>query len=259
MTLPDRFTSPTPERRSAWAVRWRLARLTIHLLAGLLLVSLVFPLVSPPRHQRLKAYWARRLLQLLGVELRFTGKIPAGGLLVANHTSWLDIFVISAAHPSTFVAKSEIRRWPMLGWLAKQIGTLFIERSRRHHAGHIAHEMASRLARGETIAVFPEGTTSDGRDVLPFHAALFQPAISAARPVTALSIRYRDRSGTSTDAASYTGDTTLGESLRRILSVPGIVAELHVLPALPEEATTDRRRLARAAEHAIRQQLTRGR
>ena len=240
--------------RSLWAIRWRLTRLIAHLLAGLLVVSLWFPLISRHHRQRLKACWAGRLLGIMGIELRVRGAIPDHCLLVANHVSWLDIFVISAGRPSTFVAKAEIRKWPMLGWLAKEADTLFIERGSRHHAQHIAHEMATRLKAGDSLAVFPEGTTSDGRTVMPFHAALIQPAISAGRPVQALAIRYSDPTGNPTTVTAYVGEITLVQSLSMILATRGIVAELTALAPLPA-ALNNRRELAKAAESSIRAHL----
>lgn len=245
------YLDPAP--RPTWAVRWRLARLIAHLFAGLLLVGLWFPLIAPPHRNRLKACWSRRLLGIMGIELRVVGSVPDGGLLVANHISWLDIFVISAARPTAFVAKAEIGKWPLLGWLAGKVDTLFIVRGSRHHAQHIAHEMTARLQAGHSVAVFPEGTTSDGRQVMPFHAALLQPAISAAHPVQPLAIRYLGHNGDYTATPAYIGEISLGDSLHRTLAQRGIVAELVVLPALSGSAESGRRQLAQAAENAIRQ------
>lgn len=247
-----------PAPRAAWAVRWRIGRLLLHLAAGLLLVGGAFPLLGPAPRQRLKAAWARRLLGIMGIELRVVGTVPDGGLLVANHISWLDIFVISAARPTAFVAKAEIGKWPLLGWLAGQVDTLFIVRGSRHHAQHIAHEMTARLQAGHSVAVFPEGTTSDGHQVMPFHAALLQPAISAAHPVQPLAIRYLGHNGDYTETPAYIGEISLGDSLRRTLAQRGIVAELVVLPALSGSAATGRRQLAQAAENAIRQVVAPG-
>lgn len=239
--------------RPVWAVRWRIGRLLLHLAAGLLLVGGAFPLLGPASRQRLKASWARRLLGIMGIELRVVGTVPDGALLVANHISWLDIFVISAARPTAFVAKAEIGQWPLLGWLAGKVDTLFIVRGSRHHAQHIAHEMTARLRAGHSVAVFPEGTTSDGRQVMPFHAALLQPAISAGQPVQPLAIRYRGPNGDYTETPAYIGEVSLGDSIRRTLTQPGMVAELLVLPAIPVDATSNRRQLAKTAEETIRQ------
>ena len=244
--------SNNPSPRSPWAVRGRIVRLFLHLLAGLFIVACGFPLLSRPRRNALKACWARRLLGIMGLQLRVQGDIPDGGLIVANHISWLDIFVISAARPTSFVAKAEIRKWPLLGWLAHQADTLFIQRGSRHHAQHIAHEMTTLLKAGHSVAVFPEGTTGEGRDVMPFHAALLQPAISAGQPVRPLVIRYRDAEGQFSVTPAYIGDMSIGESIRQTLTTRGLVAELIALPPLPITPESERRALAKSAETAIR-------
>ena len=258
MTVRASLSNASLPPRSRWAVRWRIGRLFLHLFAGLLLVSLWFPLISHDHRSKLKACWARRLLGIMGIELRVQGEIPDGGLIVANHISWLDIFVISAARPTAFVAKAEIRRWPMLGWLAHQVDTLFIQRGSRHHAQHIAHEMTSLLNAGHSVAVFPEGTTGNGRDLMRFHAALLQPAISAGHPVRPLAIRYRDAEGLYTDVPAYIGDMSIGDSILQTLSARGLVAELIALPPLSINADSDRRALAKAAETSIRMVVTGG-
>jgi len=258
--MPELGPDPAPDAaarlpataRGVWAVRWRVGRLCLHLLSALPILALWFPLISSAHRRQLKACWARRMLGILGIELRVTGKATEGGLIVANHISWIDIFVISAAHPAVFVAKAEIRKWPLLGWLAKQADTLFIQRGSRHHAQHIAHEMAAKLNSGHSVAVFPEGTTGDGRDVMPFHAALLQPAISAGHPVQPLAIRYRDAAGKYSSAPAYIDDLSLADSIRNTLAVRGLVAELIVLPPLATGPDSERRALAAAAEAAIR-------
>lgn len=257
--MTDRALNTPPPPRSLWAVRWRIGRLFFHLFAGLLLVSLWFPLISHTHRSKLKACWARRLLGIMGIELRVQGEIPDSGLIVANHISWLDIFVISAARPTSFVAKAEIRKWPLLGWLAKQADTLFIQRGSRHHAQHIAHEMTTLLNAGRSVTVFPEGTTGEGRDVMPFHAALLQPAISAGQPVRPLAIRYRDAEDLYTAVPAYIGDMNIGDSILQTLSTRGLVAELIALPPLPISPETERRTLAKIAETSIRALVIRNR
>jgi 1-acyl-sn-glycerol-3-phosphate acyltransferase len=236
----------------------RFAWLITHLLIAIALVALWFPLIAPRHRNRLKACWSRRLLGIMGIELRLSGEIPDGGLLVANHISWLDIYVINAAHPTGFVAKAEIRHWPLVGWLSQETETLFIERGSHRHAQHIAHEMAARLKAGHRITVFPEGTTSDGRQVNHFHAALLQPAISTGLAVQPLAIRYRDADGHYTDAPAYIDELSFMDSVRNTLAVRGLVAELVALPPLPTDASSARRELAKAAENAIRQVVAPG-
>lgn len=213
-------------------------------------VAGVYPFVSPARRLRLKQLWSRQLLEILGIRLTVRGEVAAGALLVANHISWVDIYVINAARPTGFVSKSEIRAWPLIGWLAAKTDTLFIERGRHRHAQHIAHEMSKLLKNGHSIAVFPEGTTSDGTGLLPFHAALLQPAISAEVPLQALAITYRDSAGARTTIPAYVGETSFAQCLSAILDARGLEAELVCLRPL-SSPLGNRRALAAAAEEAI--------
>ena len=237
--------------------RWlRFGGVALQLFAGLAVVTAVYPCVGRSTRQRLKQRWSLQLLARLGITLDRRGEIGAGALLCANHISWVDIFVINATQPTAFVAKSEVRGWPLIGALAAKTETLFIERGRSRHALHIAHRMASLLAAGRNVAVFPEGTTSDGCAVLPFHAALLQPAISAGAPVQPLAIVYRDAAGRRSTAPAYVGDMSFLASLRNILSTRGLRAEIHCLPVIVVAGRT-RRELAAAAEAAIRARVDR--
>ncbi|EKE18238.1 MAG: hypothetical protein ACD_10C00073G0002, partial [uncultured bacterium] len=137
-----------------------------------------FPLCRDELRLRLKARWARSLLAAMGVEIDVdaTDAVP-GALLVANHISWIDIYVINAVLPAAFVAKAEIRHWPLIGWLAAKNDTVFLRRGSRGHARIINQEIADILGQEKYVAVFPEGTTTDGTHLLHFHAALIQPAL----------------------------------------------------------------------------------
>jgi len=167
------------------------------------------------------------MLQILGIELRLRGTPPAVGpmLLVANHISWLDILVLHAARHCRFVSKAGVRHWPLIGTLASGGGTLYIERESRRDAMRVVHHMAESLRAGEVLAVFPEGTTSDGRQLLPFHANLIQAAISAEAPVQPVALSFIDlASGQQSFSPCYIGDDTLVGSVWRSLSGPPIAA-----------------------------------
>ncbi len=197
--------------------------------------------------------WVRRWLgwaaRLLGVRLRVSGRPEPGPVLVvANHISWLDIVVLGAARPAVFVAKAEIRRWPVLGWLSAAAGTLFIRRGGKHAAEGVAQAMRETLRAGVTVAVFPEGTTTDGRQVRRFHPRLLAAAQDAGVPVQPVALTYPHERGVH-PAVPFTGDDTFLRSALRILGARGIVAELRFCPALaPRE---DRRRLAQEAYDCI--------
>ncbi len=153
-------------------------------------------------------------------------------MLVANHVSWLDIFAINAAHAMRFVAKGEIRRWPLLGWLCAKSGTLFIERRQRRHTLDINAQIAAGLREGDTFAVFPEGAITSGDVVLPFHASLLQPALMCNARFFPVAIRYTHSDGSLCLEADYAGDKTMLDSLRLILTQPVIHVHLQFLPPL---------------------------
>ncbi|MCK6412861.1 MAG: 1-acyl-sn-glycerol-3-phosphate acyltransferase [Azonexus sp.] len=171
-------------------------------------------------------------------------------MLVANHISWLDIFVINAVLPSAFVAKEEVRHWPLIGWLAAKNDTVFLRRGSRGHARIINTEIAGILASGKLLALFPEGTTTDGTHLLHFHAALLQPALSAGYPVLPLALSYWEENGQRSLAPRYDGDISLGQCTRAILGRRRIVARLRSLPPCGENGE-DRRQVAREARAAI--------
>lgn len=227
----------------------RLAGLGLHLILGLATVALLFPWIPPKQRQRLKRRWSRRLLSVLGVELRVAGGSPQG-LLVANHISFLDIFVINAVKPVAFVSKDEVRRWPLIGWLATRADTIFLERGSRSAAQRARAALVERLAAGDRAAIFPEGTTTNGEKVLPFHGALFQAAIDAGAPVTPLALRYFDASGKLSHAPAYIDDITLWQCLVAIARADGLVAEVDILEPIPS-LIADRRHLAAHAHRAI--------
>lgn len=187
----------------------------------------------------------------MGVEIDVdaTEAVP-GALLVANHISWIDIYVINAALPAAFVAKAEIRHWPLIGWLAAKNDTVFLRRGSRGHARIINQEIANILGQEKYVAVFPEGTTTDGTHLLHFHAALIQPALAASRPVLPVAISYWQADGQRSLAPRYDGDITMAQCTRAILGRKKIIARLRVMPALGLNGE-DRRQVALAARAAI--------
>lgn len=206
---------------------WRLLQALAHGIAGWATIAFAFPRLSPQQREARVQAWAREMLRILDIELEVRGVPVAAGpmLLVANHISWLDILVVHAARFCRFVAKSEVKRWPLIGLLATGAGTLYIERDRRRDAVRVVHHMAESLRAGDVVAVFPEGTTGDGRTVLPFHANLIQAAISAGAPVQPVGLSFVDaHSGALSLAASYLDDETLVGSVWRLLGGPPVRA-----------------------------------
>ena len=232
---------------------FRLARTLVHAVAGLSIILFLFPRMNAPQREARVQAWALKMLTLLGVRLELRGQPPVAGpvLLVANHISWLDILVMHAARHCRFVSKADVRHWPLIGTLADGAGTLYIERQSRRDAMRVVHRMSDSLKRGEIVAVFPEGTTSDGVALLPFHGNLIQAAISAGSPVQPVALSFLD---TSTRAISlapcYVGDDTLVGSIWRTLAARSITAVVHY--GEPQIARgRDRRAWARELRSAV--------
>ena len=230
---------------------YRLFRLGLHLLQAIFFAGVLFPIVGTRQRDWLISYWSRQLLKVLGVRVQ-AGQPPAmpeGALLVSNHISWLDIYLIYGARRVHFVSKAEVRKWPLVGWLAHQGGTLFIERGRRADTARINQEMRDLMQHGAWVGVFPEGTTSDGRGVHKFYSSLLQPAVELACPIVPVAIRYTTHHGEYTAVPAYIDGISLWESLQRIISGTGLVAELSFgKPFAPEH---HRRELAVHAEAAV--------
>lgn len=231
---------------------FRLSRVGLHLCWGALTVVVIYPWIDTRLKRALKRRWSRQLLEMLGVRLKLgAGKAaPPPGLIVSNHISWLDIFVINALVPAAFVSKAEVRSWPLIGWLCAHTETIFLARGSRSAVLRCGAAMASRLRAGGHVAFFPEGTTSDGSRVLPFHPALFQSAIDAQAPVIPLALRYTDRNGNPSRAPAYDGDITLWQCLWAIARTSGLSADLRVLEPLAV-AAFDRQTLAVRCREAI--------
>jgi 1-acyl-sn-glycerol-3-phosphate acyltransferase len=228
---------------------WRVLRLGLHLLNGSATVLLLFPWLSRGWRQALKKHWSRQLIGMLGMKLKVHGR-NEGAMHVANHVSWLDIFIINAVLPSAFIAKEEVRQWPLIGWLCANTETLFIRR-RSHRAAHgMASELSARLNDGVDAVGFPEGTSSDGQQVLPFHGAMLQPAIDAGMAIQPLALRYAKPCGTLALEPAYYGDISLGQSIWRIAMTGELIASVTFMPARATEGC-DRRELARLLRNDI--------
>lgn len=222
----------------------RVLGLLVFLVGALVLTVGFFPWLSQSARGRQTRHWSRLLLAIAGVrvavvgapadvELAESGVAPgsAGRMVLANHVSWVDIFAINAALPSRFVAKAEIGRWPGVGWVVSAAGTLYIERGRRHAVASMNDRVAAHLQLGETVAVFPEGTTTAGDTLLPFHSNLVAPAIEVGAEVWPVAVSYSE-AGRPTRAAAYIDEMTLLKSLWQIVTARGLVARVSLLPAV---------------------------
>jgi 1-acyl-sn-glycerol-3-phosphate acyltransferase len=226
---------------------WRLVRTVVHGLHGLAIVLIRFPRLDAPARQARIRWWARGLLRCLGIALHVHGEpAPGAKLIVANHVSWLDIMAIHAVCPQArFVSKADVRQWPLVGRLVDSAGTLYLERERKRDAMRVVHHMAEALSAGDTVAIFPEGTTADGRSLLPFHANLLQAAVATGTPVQPVALRFSDRHLAVSPSAEFLGETTLAESLWRLACGDGMGVHVTMLPPRGT-AHADRRALAQA-------------
>ncbi|MBT2321337.1 1-acyl-sn-glycerol-3-phosphate acyltransferase [Variovorax paradoxus] len=225
----------------------KLARVTAHLCVGWWTIRMKFSQLSQAERELRVQQWADRLLILMGIRLVVQGTPPAHGpvLVVSNHLSWLDIVTIHAARHVRFVSRSNVRHWPLIGTLSTGAGSLYIERERRRDTLRVVHHMTEALCNGDLIAVFPEGTTSNGT-LLPFHANLLQAAISSGAPVQPTALRFAvAASGETTHAPRYVDDDNLVTSVWNTLKAPPLLAIVR-FGELQHSAGRDRRAWARS-------------
>jgi 1-acyl-sn-glycerol-3-phosphate acyltransferase len=200
---------------------------------------------NPPRWTR--SQWlqrnSRRVLRVFASDAVAHGPLPRSGLLVCNHLSYLDILLLASLTPAVFVSKHEVRHWPVVGWFARLAGTLFLRRERRSDVGRIGGEMREVLNQGQLVVLFPEGTSSNGREVLPFKSSLLEPAIGSDHELFAGHIAYSIGEGSVEDEVCYWGDMTFFPHALLLLSQPRVVATVQFSRVQAREA--DRKGLAR--------------
>lgn len=222
---------------------WRLLRVLGHALRGWWTIRHHFPgLTAAAREQEVQR-WAQGMLTRMGIVLEVQGlaHVQSPALLVSNHVSWLDILVLHASRFCRFVSKSDVGGWPLVGTLATGAGTLYIERGSRRDAQRVVQLMAQSLQRGEVLALFPEGTTSDGHSVLPFHANLLQSAIDSGVPALPLALAYREAGDERPSrAAAYIDHDSLAGSIWRVLKAQRL--QVRLVYGQAEQAGTRARR-----------------
>lgn len=240
--------------RGTLRVLTRGARLCVHLVWGVVLAVWLrrrhgtdwFRL---PYGQARRRQWQRALASILGLRVHASGTpMSATGLLVANHISWLDIVAIASAVPTTFVAKDDVRAWPLIGALADWGGTVFLRRARVSVLTATIDTLADTIAQGQRVTVFPEGTTTTGTVLGTFHRALFEAAVKSGAPVQAIAVRYR-REGRPDTIAPFVGDDAFVPHLLRVMAAPRTEVHLDFQPAVSGD---DRRTLATRTHAQIR-------
>ncbi len=238
---------------------FKLLRLAAEITRGGLILWLQFPRLG--RDGRLVEIqrWAQNILQILEIEVQCDGVrgAPHAALVVANHLSWLDVLVVQSLMPGVFVAKSEVRHWPLIGSMAAACATIFVDRSSRQSARTMVDGTLAAFAQGYSVVAFPEGTSSDGSDLAAFHANIFEGAIKAQTQIQPLTLRYvHAHSGLPSKEALFIDDMTLASSLRSVLKSSSIRSHVHVGGAI-SSLGHNRKSLAHQAHQSIREQLTR--
>ena len=233
-------------------LRW--SRLVAHLATAALMLRVVFPRASLERRRSLVGWWSRKLLRILGITTRVEGPTPrasqAAVMVAANHVSWVDVFFISSVRPTRFIAKSEIRDWPVIGWVTQRAGTLFIRQARRHDTRRINEAVQTALADGDCVGLFPEGMTTEGDRLLKFHSSLFEPAVANRVRLHPAAIRYEHADGSLCRALAYVGDLSFMQSLGLIVRQRRVIAHLKFAEPV-EAAGLTRRELARVAHERV--------
>lgn len=233
---------------------WRLLRVLAHIATGFVLALLVGAWFAPhrPRVRRAARWWLHRLTRILNLEVEVSGA-PAQqpALFVANHVSWIDIPVLGGAAPVHFLSKAEVADWPLIGPLATAAGTLYIRRG-QGQVRERTRQIAGHIREGRAILVFPEGTTTDGRDVRSFHAPLFAAATAGGHPVQPVAIRYLDADGAPHPLAPFIGEDAFHHHLWRLLDGERVRVQVAFLPPLQPQDHADHRALAEAAHARVR-------
>ena len=225
-----------------------------HAALAVVLLFCVYPRLAAPRRRALLGWWSGKLLRILNVSARVEGEPPGeheqGALVAANHVSWLDVFLVSSVRPTRFVAKSEIRDWGLVGWIADRAGTLFIRRDQLRDTARINAVVHEALSGGDCVGIFPEGVTTEGDMLHKFHAALFESAVANKAHVHPAAIRYEKGDGSLCREASFRGERTFMQSMSLIIAEPAMVARIAFAPVV-ETRGVHRREVAREARERI--------
>ena len=236
---------------------WRLPLLLLHATLGLALVMLMInPLTKRLRvrgetlDQSAIRWWSIVMVRIFGMRVRRVGTpLPGAALFVANHVSWIDITLLHSQRPLGFVAKAEIARWPLIGWLAGRGGTIYHHRGDNDSLHGVMHQMVQRMEHGKAVGVFAEGRTHDGRAIGVFHARIFQPAVVAGVPAQPVALKYGAGGNAQTTVAFRPRENFI-QNLLRLLGEPARQVEVHFLePA--RDLDGGRRKLAEICRERI--------
>lgn len=238
----------------------RLVLVALWVVFGLFCVGLVYRVLTLSGRAKLNRFWSAQLMRLCGIKVVVRGQPRLEGpvLLAANHVSWIDIFILNSVRASWFIAKSEVRAWPLIGSLAAGAGTIFIDRGQRRAIQAASESVKICFDRGASVGLFPEGTTSEGDSVRPFHASLFEPARAAGVPIQPVALRFLHQ-GRRSALAAFVGEESLATNLLRILGARGLAVEVEFLPPVathtPDGSLQTRSEISNQVYQAIAEQL----
>lgn len=255
--LHSRLLFHSPDRQMRHLPLLKVGRLLAEFIRAIFILWVLFPRLDRRKRLDHGRRWAQRILLILGIEIQCEGaSLPAGAsLVVSNHLSWLDILVIQSLMPAVFVAKAEVRGWPLIGWMAHSCATIFVNRSSRVSAREMADSAASLIEQGLSVVAFPEGTSGDGRDLGAFHSNIFESAITTGALVQPVTLTHlHGLTGMPTRATLFIDDMTLMDSLKNVLAMPNIKIQVHLGDCIPS-AGHGRKSLAQQAHQSIRDQL----
>jgi 1-acyl-sn-glycerol-3-phosphate acyltransferase len=234
------------------------SRLVLKLIKGLLLVGCVFPHLQPSERDVVIESWCREVLDVLSIRLNLRGEWPpekvSSVIFVANHVSWVDILVINACRHVRFVAKSEVRQWPLVGWMAARTGTIFLKQTSPRELARVSKSVTASLQRGDCIALFPEGTTTDGSALQTFHSGLIESAIASEALIWPVGISYHRLDGSLDTDITSAGSQSFASSIVNLLARPATRVQLAFTDPV-ESSVSDRRELTVWCRKAIEQSL----
>lgn len=242
-------------------ITYRLIALVFLSIAGLLLMGIYGGRKKDEainkKQKNIRQWWLQNVISIVGLKLKVKGDIKhvQPSLWVANHVSWLDIPVIGSESVA-FLSKAEVRKWPVIGWLAEKGGTVFIQRGGKNASKNASQQIAETIRSGDSILIFPEGTTSDGSGMKRFHARIFAPAIDHHLAVQPIAIRYLNAKGKVHPNITW-GDESFMSNVLGILGDKVIHAELTFLPVIAGSQFSERRRIAEFAEQEVKEVLLR--
>lgn len=218
----------------------KLTRLALNILGGASVIDAIhrFPRLSHISQRELNdyssfRYWVKDLVRSLNVELQVSGKpVGQGNLLVSNHVSWVDTVILNHAEPLAFVSRHDVEEWPFIGTFTKRMGSVYVDRSNKFQAYRSIPKLEAKLSSGRSVIVFPESTTSDGSELLPFYGMFLESAVRVGCLVQPVALRYFDKQGNTLREAAYAGDDSFGETLIRMFKQKKVYASIEFLPPL---------------------------